>query len=179
MEALESCGIMCRSKNIRLHPVNYRGLQNNFVTICCFQRKEVFLDIKRGAGILSLFRGECAYRNFAAHAYCLMPDHFHFLVEGLDVTSDLLNLVKSLKIKSSRAFQRETGQILWQRKFYDHILRPQESVESVAWYIWSNPLRKGISKEIGAYPFAGSFTMPFPPRNAATRVWVPPWRSVT
>jgi putative transposase len=169
---------MWRSKNIRLHTINYRGQQSYFVTICCFRRRQIFIDMQRGEGILNLFRGECASRNFAAHAYCLMPDHFHFLVEGLDVKSDLLNLVKSLKIKSSRTFGRQTRQVLWQRKFYDHILRPHESVESVAWYIWSNPLRKGLAREVGMYPLAGSFTMPFPPRNSATAVWAPPWRPV-
>jgi REP element-mobilizing transposase RayT len=39
-----------------------------------------------------------ADRNlFAVHAYCVMPDHFHALVEGLAPDSDLLLFVRNFK----------------------------------------------------------------------------------
>jgi putative transposase len=75
-----------------------------------------------------------------------MPDHLHFLAQGLDGRADLLRLLKSFKIKSSRTYERECGQILWQRRFFDHILRPTESIEDFAWYIWLNPVRGGMVK---------------------------------
>jgi len=40
--------------------------------------------------------------SFDVHAYCLMPDHLHFLAEGTEPTSDLRHFIKSLKIKTSR-----------------------------------------------------------------------------
>ena len=104
-----------------------------------------------------------------------MPDHFHFLAEGLIPSSDLTNFVKTLKIKTSRTYQQKCSRPLWQKKFFDHILRPQEQIEPVAYYIWMNPVRKGLTKAVGEYPFAGSFTklrarMPSP-------LWCPPWTS--
>jgi putative transposase len=167
---------MCRSKNIRLAALSYVGQQHYFVTICCSNRRKIFTDQNRCTRLLELLRAECAARNFAVHAYCLMPDHFHFLAEGLQPSSDLLNLTKTFKLKTSRAYVRRTGQILWQRKFYDHILRPHESPESVAWYIWLNPVRKGLSATVEAYPFSGSFTSSIQRTDPPAITWLPPWR---
>ena len=112
------------------------------------------------------------------HAYCVMPDHFHFLAEGIHPTSDLLNLVKSVKLKTSRAFFRKTRHILWQRKFYDHILRRNDDPESVAWYIWMNPVRKGICNSARSYPLSGSFASAIPPITDPPPIWCPPWKSL-
>jgi putative transposase len=167
---------MHHSKNIRLAADSYFGQQHYFVTICCFKRRKIFDDRNHCSRLLELFRSECAARNFAVHAYCLMPDHFHFLAEGLQLSSDLLNLTKAFKLKTSRTYVRQEGQILWQRKFYDHILRSNESPDSVAWYIWLNPVRKGLSATAHTYPFNGSFTSRIPRLNPPSTIRVPPWR---
>jgi|ERR1700738_790985 putative transposase len=167
---------MHRSKNIRLAPANYVGQQYYFVTICCSSRREIFVNQRRCSWVLELFRSECTARDFAVHAYCLMPDHFHFLAEGLESTSDLLNLIKSFKLKTSRAYSRKTREILWQRKFFDHILRPNESPEAVAWYIWLNPVHKGLCATAETYPFNGSFTSSIPRTDPPATTWLPPWR---
>jgi REP element-mobilizing transposase RayT len=87
-----------------------------------------------------------------------MLDHIHLLAPGLKPSSDFLNFVKAFKIKTSREFANETNEQLWQKNFYDHILRPNESAESVAWYIWLNPMRARLATSPTEFPFAGSFT---------------------
>jgi REP element-mobilizing transposase RayT len=77
-----------------------------------------------------------------------MPDHVHALVAGTSSTSDLLELVKDFKQRAGYKFQRTTGQKLWQFNYYDHILRRTDRAEAVAWYIWLNPVRKGICKSL-------------------------------
>ena len=168
---------MFRHKNIRLGRFNYVGRQCCFVTLCCLDRRPVFVDCKRCVWLLEKFRAESASRSFAIHAYCIMPDHFHFLAEGMDASSDLLMFVKGLKIKTGRQYQAENSQALWQKKFFDHILRSHESPEAVAWYIWSNPVRRGLSAVVGEYPFAGSFTDLAKRIPSAPTSWIPPWRS--
>src|SRR5258708_24002598 len=91
-------------KNIRLAPLNYVGYQCYFVTLCSFHRQNVFSDSSHCKELLSLLNAEGASRNFSVLAYCVMPDHLHFLAKGLDPASDLLHLLKSFKIKSSREY---------------------------------------------------------------------------
>ena len=163
------------SKNIRLSAPSYIGRQHYFVTLCSFHRKKTFVDARRASWLVEVLRNVCATRNFAVQAYCLMPDHFHLLAEGLEPTSDLLNLVKTFKLKTSRTYFSQTSQNLWQRKFYDHILRPNESPESVAWYIWQNPVRRGLCATPQEYSFSGAFTSRIPRTHQPTNSWLPPW----
>ena len=165
-----------RCKNIRLSPSNYVGTGWFFVTMCCLKRRPVFTNPAVCRWFLDLLRNEVHSHRFALHAYCLMPDHIHLLTEGKQSDSNLLQLVRDIKYKSTIHFQRKTGQHLWQDKFYDHILRRNESPDSVAWYIWMNPVRKNLCIPPQEFEFAGSFTGLLPKKPQPAPSWVPPWR---
>jgi len=163
-------------KNIRLIPSNYLGYQGYLVTLCAFRRQPLFSNPAWCQELLALLRAECASRNFSVPAYCLMLDHLHFLAEGLHPSSDLLALLKSFKIKSSRKYASRESRILWQRGYYEHILRTTEDVDSVAWYIWLNPVRKQMVSRAQDYQFAGSFTGLKIPASWGDSTWRPPWK---
>jgi putative transposase len=163
-------------KTPRLSRLNYLGQTLYFVTFCCFRRARIFSDAERCEWLLGLLRSESAANSFNIPAYCLMPDHLHFLAEGTKPSSDLRHFVKSLKIKSSRQYSAQFGRILWQKGFHEHILRSTESVQSVAWYIWLNPVRKGLLAKPHDYPHLGSFTGLELPSAWNSLDWCPPWK---
>jgi putative transposase len=163
-------------KSTRLVAQNYLGYQFYFLTLCCFERRKVFVDVTHCEMVLGILNKECVQRKFAGHAYCLMPDHIHLLCEGLDPTSDFLRLVMSFRIKTSRRFAQNPGRVLWQRSYYDHIPRAREEVETVAWYIWLNPVRKQLVSKPQEYRFAGSFTGWKLPSSWDAPQWMPPWK---
>ncbi|HEY2547149.1 MAG TPA: transposase [Candidatus Acidoferrum sp.] len=165
---------MYHHKNIRLSPSNYQGKASYFVTLCCHDRQVTFSNPANCVHLLEILRATSASRSFAIHAYCIMPDHVHLLAEGLEPHSDLLNFLKTLKLKSSRAFSSHLNHPLWQKKYYDHILRPNESPDSVAWYIWLNPVRAGLATHPAEFPFAGSFTTTIPKTPLRPEPWTHP-----
>ena len=61
----------------------------------------------------------------------------------------------------------ESGRKLWQRSFYDHALRKEESLNDVARYIWENPVRAGIVATAVDYAWSGSEVWPDWRSNAA------------
>ena len=164
-------------KNIRLVPVNYIGQRAYFVTLCCHERSIQFREPENSEWFLAHLRDVTAASFFAVIAYCVMPDHVHLLVMGLSPRSDFLGFMKALKIKTSRELVKRGGGILWQKKYFDHILRPKESMDAAAWYIWANPVRGGLAAEVGIYPFAGSFTGSMPMDRKGKEIWVPPYGS--
>jgi putative transposase len=166
--------VMYFHKNIRLDAANYTGKRAYFVTQCCHERRKYFGDPARCKWLISHLRSLSAEHSFAIPAYCVMPDHVHLLVDGLLATSDFLHFMKTLKIKTSREFAVKGGMTLWQKKYIDHILRPKGSMSAVAWYIWLNPVRAGLARVPGIYPFAGSFTTEIPKYSAWPDRWVPP-----
>jgi putative transposase len=109
-------------------------------------------------------------------AYCFMPDHLHLLTNGLREDSDLRRFVKDLKQRTAFSFKRMVRKELWQRYFYDHVLRPGENWQAVASYIWMNPVRKSLCRDSGDWPFSGSQVFDWKAlMKAPEALWVPPW----
>jgi len=163
-------------KTTRLPRFNYIGRTQYFVTLCCFRRQSIFLDQKLSEHLIELLRSESAANSFRIPAYCLMQDHLHFLAEGKAPTCDFLHFLKSFKIKSSRQYSAEFRRVMWQRGFYEHILSSTESVESVAWYIWLNPVKKGLATDPEKYPLSGTLTGLKMPSVWSMPTWCPPWK---
>ena len=165
-----------RRKNIRLHPIHYQGRRWFFITICCESRDPVFTDPKNALDLISCLKTTAERRQFGVHAFRVMPDHFHALLEGIAPESDLLLFVQNFKQASSRKYAKSLGAPLWQKKFYDHILRPKDSPEAVSWYIWMNPVRKRLCTQPTQYLFSGSFTEEWRKKLQPPEVWAPTWK---
>jgi putative transposase len=162
-------------KTHRLDLKEYVGQKWFFITLCCEHREPAFLIRNKAEWVIDALRNESVTNEFMVDAFCVMPDHLYFLALGMAPASNLLVFAKSIKQKTAYSYQKEHGLRLWQKNFYDHILRPDESPSRVAAYIWMNPVRKGLCKNFEEYPFSGSFTRPWKSSPEA-EVWVPPWK---
>jgi putative transposase len=106
----------------------------------------------------------CRTRHtFEIIAVVLLPDHFHLLM-GLPATdedySKRVSVIKALFSKSisadnetlsaSRTARRERG--LWQRRFYDHIIRDEGDLQRHIDYIHINPVKHGYVARAADWP---------------------------
>jgi putative transposase len=164
-------------KNIRRPAAHYVGRREYFVTFCCCGRRAVFAEPEKALWLIDELRRHSVRHRFAVYAYCVMPEHFHALVRGLGPGSDLLVFLKGFKQETAHEFRRKFHGVLWQKKFYDHILRRDDSAERVAAYIWANPVRKGICGDALEYPFCGSFVLDWKKLISAVEVWEPSWEA--
>ena len=87
-------------------------------------------------------------------AYCFMPDHLHLLLEAKE-DGNLIRFVKTFKQMSAYRHRQTFDQPLWQKGYYDHILRKEEDVCGVAQYICENPVRAGLVDSPDEYAFWG------------------------
>jgi len=149
-------------KQIRLTPDQSIGRAIYFVTICAEGRRPIFNDANRCRVAIDALKRSAARAKFSVHAFCFMPDHVHFLVEGQSPGSKLVKFANQWKQLTGYLLRGELPHGFWQRRFYDHILRHAEDSQSVGWYIWMNPVRRGIVAEAHQYPFSGSFTLEWP-----------------
>ena len=103
-----------------------------------------------------------------------MPDHVHLLVLT-DAENDLVRLIHQFKQQTAWWFRNQpkagglkasptsptTRPNLWQKSYYDHVLRQDEDVADVVRYIWENPVRAGLVSSPNGYPYTWSaFGMP-------------------
>ena len=85
-----------------------------------------------------------------------MPDHLHAVMEGLAVDADLRRCVAMFKQRSGFAHRRAYDAALWQDGYYDHVLRSEASVLSIAAYVVANPVRARLCRTIDEYAYVGS-----------------------
>lgn len=163
-------------KPIRLAAESYIGPKTYFLTVCTDRRRSMFSSARTVEVVLNCLMESLRDGGFSIPAYCFMPDHLHILVEGLHPDSDLLKSMKLFKQVSAYRYKRQTGGALWQSHYYDHIPRGDESWHAVAWYIWNNPVRKGLCRTAREWPFSGSLVFDWllfvPPQET----WCPPWK---
>ena len=131
-----------------------------FITICTQDRRKILCDIvgvdahidpKPCGQIVEKY-----IRNVPEiEKYVIMPDHIHMIIR-LDNGSmwastptnnpqhnRISNIVRSIKTLTTK----EIGEPIWQRSYYDHIIRNQADYNEVWEYIENNPLKWVLKKE--------------------------------
>ncbi len=83
-----------------------------------------------------------------AHLFLVMPDHVHALISFPPSEHALQETVALWKRWTARQLAIE-----WQRDFFEHRLRTDESWREKADYILANPVRKGLVKEPEAWQY--------------------------
>jgi putative transposase len=140
----------------RVAGFSYKGPDRYFLTICTFNRQKFFVDAATVSDTLLQFRKTSTAEAFEISAYCFMPDHGHFLVEGLTDGSDFTRFCKLAKQRSGRLHARQHGGPLWQEGYYDRVLRESDDSLTVARYLLCNPVRAGLVAAPIDYPYLGS-----------------------
>ena len=140
----------------RLDNVSYVGFRSYFLTICTAHRRSWFTDAGIAREVETQFLQTSRDYHFAVVAYCVMPDHLHAIMESLSVDADLRKCVAMFKQRSGFAHRLARRAPLWQSGYYDHVLRSDASVLSIAAYIVANPVRARLCRMIDEYAYVGS-----------------------
>jgi REP element-mobilizing transposase RayT len=97
--------------------------------------------------------------NIAVGRYVIMPDHLHRFVRGPD-DFQLGQWIGMLKQHLAKAIESsETSRPLWQRGFFDHLLRSEESYGQKWNYVRENPVRAGLVERAEDWPYAGEIVI--------------------
>jgi REP element-mobilizing transposase RayT len=126
-----------------------------FVTACTADRKALLARVEiHGAFVRFAKQGP----NVGAwiSAYVLMPDHLHVFVALYDERVTLSEWMRSLKgVLSKELRQVGVGPPHWQKGFFDHLLRSEESAAQKWEYVRENPVRAGFVAASSDWPYAG------------------------
>ncbi len=119
-----------------------------FITICSQPRKKNQLCRSDTAQFI---RDSLQFRQERGelwiHLLLLMPDHLHAIMNF----SSEVGMQKSLT--DWKRYTCVHGGIDWQRDFFDHRLRKDESYVEKAHYIRMNPIRAGLIESPEAWPY--------------------------
>ena len=75
------------------------------------------------------------FPEITVHAFVVMPNHLHMLIELGDSAKSLSSIVNYFKGHVTR----RTNRGIWQKSFYDHVVRDEKDYLRILKYIEDNP----------------------------------------
>ena len=146
-------------KRNRLENFDYASQGTYFVTICCKDRQPVlWMDPHQSVNSPDEVRlsslGEIVkqgitqlqdhYPVVTVILFSIMPDHVHlvYFIDRNDVTTvkfpDTSVIIGQLK----RWVSKQAGFSLWQKSFFDRIIRSEREYANICRYVYQNPMCK-------------------------------------
>ena len=150
-----------RRRSLRLRGYDYSWAGAYFVTVCTYNRACLFGEIVNGEMRLNGV-GQVArrvwdglprhYRHVELDAVVVMPNHVHGILTLVGAgfkpaptpRHGLPEIVRAFKTFSARrinGLRHTPGVPVWQRNYYEHIIRNETALNRVRQYIMDNPAR--------------------------------------
>lgn len=125
-----------------------------FITFVTFNRLSLFDNSQAACAFCRVIAINEACTDAQWLAWVLMPDHFHGLLR-LGGKCSLGRVINDLKGRGARAVHAGIGSAgaCWQKAYFDRALRREDDRLGIARYIVANPLRAGLVRSLGDYPY--------------------------
>jgi putative transposase len=115
-------------------------------------RADVFADDGDYEAFLESLRSTRARYPFRLYGYCLMPNHFHLLLQP-EPGQSISRILQSLTVAHTWRYHkrnRSSGHV-WQGRFRSPVIQGDEHLLVVLRYIEANPLRASMVADLGDY----------------------------
>lgn len=143
-----------KRKPNRLKNYDYSRNGAYFITICVNDRTPILSHIDVGANFVRLSRIgivveneiqklSTVYENVFVDNYVIMPNHIHIIIRiesdnrRPQVAPTVSRIVKQFKGSITKQLQKS----IWQKGFYDHIIRDEYDYQIKWQYIDDNPVK--------------------------------------
>lgn len=147
-----------RRRSLRLKNYDYSREGCYFITICTEGREQLFGEILDGEMVLGnagklihtlWYEMIDDFPNIALHEFVIMPNHIHGIIEIVDNKEQPVStMIQSFKRHTTLRYIKmvKNGTLppfnkrIWQRNYYEHIIRNDADYNRIATYIINNPI---------------------------------------
>ncbi len=135
-----------------------------FITVLTHHRKSIL--IKNIDLLRECFKKTLKTFNFEILASVILPNHFHIIIkpENIKEFPKIIGLIKKYfsyainekyndkNISASKIKRKEKG--IWQRRFYDHVIRDEKDLHTHLDYIHYNPVKHEYSESVKNWEYS-------------------------
>lgn len=106
----------------------------------------VWLQDPRVASMLAgaLQYGETARQFYKLHAWVIMPNHVHVVLEPRVAMPGSMRWLKGRTGRMANRILGRTGMPFWQEESFDHWVRSPEELQELIDYVERNPVKAGL-----------------------------------
>jgi putative transposase len=130
----------------------YLSGQPVFITSVTHDRRRIFSDLANRDLLRKVTVEVQKAIPFELLAYVLLPDHFHWLILMPENRTNFSTPLQKIKwyftLDYKRANHISSPVSIWQRGFWDHVIRNEEDLATHLDYIHWNPVKHGLVKRV-------------------------------
>ena len=140
-------------KSLRLKDYAYTEQGMYFITICVKDRLQLLGKIIDNNSIFLTREGEIVeqnlkqieqtFENTTIDEYVIMPNHIHMIITiNEEEAISISRIIKQYKMYVSK----KLGYSIWQKSYYDHIIRNEKEYYKIKQYIQNNIINWKMDK---------------------------------
>ena len=128
-----------------------------FITVCTHNRRDILADPVVHEILKSHWDKSLDLYGWAVGSYVIMPDHVHFFCTDVTDKTTLSKMIGAWKQWTAKELNLhlKTFGSVWQKEFFDHLLRSRESYSEKWEYVRQNPVRAGLVLNADEWPYVG------------------------
>lgn len=135
-----------------------------FFTVNCLQRRNNDLLVRHIDALRTSVAKVKENYPFIIHAWVVLPDHFHCVIELPEGDADFATRLRLIKSSFSKSLPKtefrsdvrnkrgERG--IWQRRYWEHLIRHERDYQAHVDYVHINPLKHGLVKQVKDWPYS-------------------------
>ena len=118
------------------------------------RQEDIYLDDKDRTAYLDILKNVCKRFNWVIHAYCLMSNHYHLLIETPD--SNLSQGMRQLNGVYTQSFNRRHKRVghVYQGRFKAILVQKETYLLELSRYIVLNPVRAEMVRSAKDWPWS-------------------------
>jgi len=138
-----------------------------YITTCTHQRKPILANDNVAQILIEEWSNALENHGWIVGCYVIMPDHVHFFCSYSDKVADrskkdLSSFMQQWKQWTSKRILRDIHDNrtmllppIWQKEYFDHLLRSEESYIQKWEYVRQNPERKNLVQKADDWRWQG------------------------
>jgi len=124
-------------------------MEDYFITVCCQQRgRNEVANATLAPALIDTIKHRNERQVWYVHIAVIMPDHVHLIITFSRIDTRTQTIVSKWKEWTAKSLG-----IRWQRDFFEHRLRKEESFREKADYVLGNPVRAGLAEPPEDWPY--------------------------
>ena len=148
-------------KQLRLKEYDYSQEGYYFITICTQNKKHILgkiineIDKSVGANCVrpmmklskighiinkEINKISKIYDNIFIDEYVIMPNHIHLIIEIEDGRTQFAPTISQIIKQYKGSITKQLNYSIWQKSFYEHVIRNEKEYYLIKQYIQDNPL---------------------------------------
>ena len=146
-----------RRHPFRFDPETYRQLYGPVAVSLCTKHRRALLTGQVPEIVVGVLLERAARFAVRIHAYCIMPEHVHFVASVCPEAGEFREFMRSFKSCSARLINKALrlelpNRFRWQRSYWDRSARRHEDIRHQIEYVLANPVRWGLCERAEEWP---------------------------